>query len=73
VLSLDRTADLLGGLGGRRRLRSARDLRPAGHRRPARPDAGSTGPLIPRCASAPAARTSSLPSVGRLFAPRPGS
>ncbi len=39
----------------------ARDLRLTAHRRAARPDAGSTARLIPRCASAPASRTSSLP------------
>ena len=38
--------------------------------RPARPDVGWTERLIPRRAAAPAARTSSLPSVGRRFAPR---
>ena len=54
-------------------LRLARGLRLWAHRRAARPDAASTARLTPRGAYAPAARTSSLPSVGRLFAPRPGS
>src|SRR6266536_3550545 len=42
------------------------------HRRATRPDAASIARLVPRSASAPAARASSLGYFGRLRAPRPG-